>query len=80
MTITTKHQLQVRPGQTWSERNPRLGTRVFIVQAVQDEGVLMRTVYDEGLIGVRTITVPLLSLLAQQACWHFVSEPIHHAQ
>ena len=79
MTVTTHHQLQVRPGQTWSERNPRLGTRVFIVQAVQDESVLMRTVYDEGLIGVRNITVPLLSLLAQQACWQFVSEPIHHA-
>ena len=72
MTVTTQHQLQVRPGQTWSERNPRLGMRVFIVHAVQDESVLMRTVYDEGLIGVRDIAVSLTSLLSQQARWQFL--------
>lgn len=80
MSISTQHQVQVRPGQTWAERNPHLGLRVFIIQAVRDDSVHMRTVYDEGLIGVGDTTVTLASFKAQQVRWQFVSEPRPCAQ
>ena len=73
MNTSTQHQ--VRTGQTWAEKHPHLGLRVFIIQAVRDDSVHMRTVYDEGIIGLGDITVTLNSFQAQQVRWQFVSEP-----
>lgn len=75
MSISTQHQVQVRPGQTWAEKHPHLGLRVFLVKEIQGDCVLMRTVFDEGIIGAGDTTVPLTSLQAQQVRWQFVSEP-----
>ena len=80
MSMSTQRQCQVRPGQMWAEQNPRLGLRVFIIKAVQDDCVLMRTVYDEGIIGVGDTTVPLTALHTQHARWQFVSESNRSAQ
>lgn len=78
MSTSTQHQ--VRTGQTWAEMHPHLGLRVFIIQAVRDDSVHMRTVFDEGIIGVGDITVTLKSFQAQQVRWQFVSEPCPCAQ
>jgi hypothetical protein len=71
-----KHKLfQVRLGQMWKEQDPKLGLRICVVENIQCGQVLLRTVFDEGLIGSCETSVPLMSLMDRQAHWQFVSEP-----
>jgi hypothetical protein len=75
MTTNTKQQFEVRLGQMWKEQDPKLGLRICVVDKIQCGQVLLRTVFDEGLIGCCVTSVPLKSLMDEQAHWQFVSEP-----
>jgi hypothetical protein len=78
--MDTHKLFQVRLGQTWKEQDPKLGLRICVVEKIQCGQVLLRTVFDEGLIGSCETSVPVKSLVDRQAHWQFVSEPHHFAQ
>jgi hypothetical protein len=78
--MDTNKLFQVRLGQTWKEQDPKLGLRMCVVEKIQCGQVLLRTVFDEGLIGSCETSVPLESLMHRQAPWQFVSEPRQFAQ
>lgn len=78
--MSSHQRFQVRLGQTWTEQDPHLGMRVCVVERIQQDQVLLRTVYDEGLIGSCETSVPMNSLLDRRARWQFVSEPGQYAQ
>jgi hypothetical protein len=75
MTTNTKQRFGVRLGQMWKEQDPNLGLRICVVEKIQCGHVLLRTVFDEGLIGCCVTSVPLKSLMDRLADWQFVSEP-----
>jgi hypothetical protein len=76
MSLHTHHSFQVRLGQTWKVQDQELGLRVCLVDQIIGEHVLMRTVFDEGLIGASETKVPMQTLLQRKDRWEYVSEPI----